>query len=105
MSKEEYIRQCGGRTSKDLSADQILSYFLKGNGGKINMVSAALIKQGRLCGKDIDRAKAIAMLRQAFDLDMTLEIHYIMGEGVLYDERDSIHGSSILMKLRKGQTI
>lgn len=105
MSKEEYIRQCGGRTSKDLSANQILSYFLRGNGGKVNMVSASIIKQGRLCGKDIDRAKAIAMLRQAFDLDMTLEIHYIMGEGVLLHERDSIPGSSLLMKLKEGQAI
>ena len=101
MNKEEYIKQCGGRTSKDLSADKILSYFLKGFGGIENRASASLIKRGRVYGFDIDRAKAIAMLRQAFDGDKVMEIHYIENEGVMTDDKP-IGGGHFLMKLRKG---
>ena len=100
MNKEEYIKQCGGRTSKDLSADKILSYFLKGFGGIQNRASASLVKRGRAYGCDIDRAKAIAMLRQAFDGDKVLEIHYIENEGVVTDD-ESIGGGCYLMKLVK----
>ena len=82
MTKEEYIKKCGGSTSKDLSDEQILTYFIDGNGGWRNWLSAELIQSGNFCGCRIDRAKAIAMLRQAFDLDKTLEIIFIDGEGV-----------------------
>lgn len=87
MNKEEYIKQCGARTSKDLSADQILTYFIKGYGGVQNRITAMRIKKGRLFGVDIDRAKGIAMLRQAFDLDKILELHFIEGEGVVDGEK------------------
>jgi len=100
MTKEEYIKKCGGRTSKDLSANQILSYFIEGNGGVENRASASLIKRGRCFGVDIDRAKGIAMLRQAFDLDKILEVHFIEGEGVIQDE-ESIPAPHFLMKFRK----
>ena len=100
MNKEEYIKQCGARTSKDLSADQILTYFIKGYGGVQNQASAMRIKQGRLFGVDIDRAKGIAMLRQAFDLDKILEFHFIEGEGVIRDG-ESLPAPHFLMRFRK----
>lgn len=103
LSKEEYIKQCGCTTSKDLSENQILSYFMAGNGGIENMMSASMIKRGRMYGADIDRAKAIAMLRQAFDLEKTLRICYIDAEGVV-GENESISGGYFEMMFRDGQT-
>mgnify|MGYP007069901264 CR=1 FL=1 len=100
MTKEEYIRKCGGRTSKDLSADQILSYFIEGNGGLQNKMSAMTIKTGRLFGCDVDRSKGIAMLRQAFDLDKVLEVNFVDGEGVS-EEGKSLPTSHFTMKFRK----
>lgn len=82
MTKEEYIKKCGGSTSKDLSDEQILTYFIDGNGGPQNSWSALHVKTGDYCRCRIDRAKAIAMLRQAFDYDKTLKIIFIDGEGV-----------------------
>ena len=61
-------------------------------------------KEGYFCasyyGCDIDRAKAFAMLRQAFIEDKVFEIHYIENEGViLHDE--CIGGGYFEMKLRE----
>ena len=100
MNKEEYIKQCGARTSKDLSVDQILTYFIKGYGGVQNRITAMRIKKGRLFGVDIDRAKGISMLRQAFDLDKILELHFIEGEGVVRDG-ESLSAPHFLMRFRK----
>ena len=100
MTKEEYIKKCGGRTSKDLSANQILSFFIEGNGGLQNKMSAMTIKTGRLFGCDVDRSKGIAMLRQAFDLDKILELHFIEGEGVVRDG-ESLSAPHFLMRFRK----
>ena len=86
MTKEEYIKKCGGRTSKDLSANQILSFFIEGNGGLQNKMSAMTIKTGRLFGCDGERSKGIAMVGQAFDLDKVLEVNFVDGEGVLEQE-------------------
>ena len=101
MTKEEYIKKCGSRTSKDLTADQILSYFIEGNGGLRNELSAMIIKTGRLHGCDIDRAKGIAMLRQAFDLDKTLDVNFVDGEGVV-DGENTLPTSHFTMKFCKG---
>lgn len=100
MTKEEYIQKCGGRTSKDLSAEQILTYFIEGHGGMRNWKSALVIRSGRLCGCDIDRAKGIAMLRQAFDEGKILEVNFVDGEGVKND-KNSISASRFTMTFRK----
>lgn len=100
MTKEEYIKKCGGRTSKDLSANQILSFFIEGNGGLQNKMSAMTIKTGRLFGCDVDRSKSIAMLRQAFDLDKVLEVNFVDGEGVL-EQEGKVSTSHFTMKFRK----
>lgn len=100
MTKEEYIKKCGGRTSKDLSADQILSFFIEGNGGLQNKMPAMTIKTGRLFGCDVDRSKGIAMLRQAFDLDKALEVNFVDGEGVL-EQEGIVSTSHFTMKFRK----
>ena len=100
MTKEEYIKKCGGRTSKDLSANQILSFFIEGNGGLQNKMSAMTIKTGRLFGCDVDRSKGIAMLRQAFDLDKVLEVNFVDGEGVL-EQEGNVSTSHFTMKFRK----
>ena len=100
MTKDEYILKCGGRTSKDLSAEQILTYFIEGHGGMRNWKSALVIRSGRLCGCDIDRAKGIAMLRQAFDEGKILEVNFVDGEGVL-EEGKNLPASHFTMKPRK----
>lgn len=100
MNKEEYIKQCGARTSKGLSAEQVLSYFLQGYGGVQNQISAMRIKQGRLFGLEIDRAKGVAMLRQAFDFNKVLEVHFVEGEGIIRDG-ESLSAPHILMKFRQ----
>lgn len=99
MNKEEYIKQCGVRTSKDLSNTQILSYFIAGNGGQVNRVSAIRIRQGRCFGVDIDSEKGISMLRQAFEQDKVLEIHFIESEGVL-ENMNNLLPSRFIMKIR-----
>ena len=98
MNKEEYIKQCGARTSKDLSDEQILTYFIKGYGGVESQCSAMCVKQGRVFGCDIDKPKAIAMFRQAFDEDKIFELHFIECEGVVTDIND-IEGGYFLMRL------
>ncbi len=83
MTKEEYIEKCGAKTAKGLSGDQIIAYFLEGHGGNQNRYSASLIKAGGGFGVKIDRAKAIAMLRQTFEQDKVLKIIFVEGEGVV----------------------
>lgn len=100
MNKEEYIKQCGSRTSKDLSADQILTYFINGHGGVRNRMSAMMIKAGRMFGCSIDRAKGVAMLRQAFDKDKVLNVQYVEGEGIVTDGQ-SIGGGYFSMEFEK----
>lgn len=100
MNKNEYIKQCGGLTSKDLSADQILTYFIDGNAGSTNALAAMHIKTGRVFGCDIDRSKGIAMLRQAFDQNKVLEVQFVDGEGVLEDGKN-LPPSHFTMKFRK----
>ena len=100
MNKNEYIKKCGGRTSKDLSAEQILTYFIDGNAGSTNALTAMHIKEGRVFGCNIDRAKGIAMLRQAFDKDKILELNFVEGEGVL-EEGKSLPSPHFTMEFRK----
>ena len=100
MSAEEYIKQCKVSSEKELTDEQIISYFLQRNGGLRNWVSASLVKSGRAFGCDIDRAKAIAMLRQAFVEDKVLEIHYIENEGVILNDHH-IGGGYFEMKIRE----
>ena len=100
MSAEEYIKQCKVSSEKELTDEQIISYFLKRNGGLRNWVSASLVKSGRAFGCDIDRDKAIAMLRQAFVEDKVLEIHYIENEGVIIND-ESLGGGCFEMKIRE----
>ena len=100
MRKEEYIKYCGVKNAKGLSADQILEYFLLGFGGITNQISAVFIKNGGGFGIKIDRSKAIAMLRQAFEQDKVLEINFVNGEGV-YDGSKDISSSHFTMKFRE----
>lgn len=85
ISKDEYLRICGVGSAKDLSEDQILSYFLRGYGGLHNRISAIRIKQGRMFGIDIDRARGIALLREAFELGKELQVIFTEGEGVVVE--------------------
>ena len=99
MSKEEYIKKCGARDAKGLTADQILDYFTAGNGGLNNKFSAMTIKNGAF-GMKPDRAKGIALLRQAFEQDKVLRITFVDGEGVVTDGND-IGSSHFQMTLSK----
>ena len=99
MNKKEYLIKCGATTSKDLSAEQVLAYFIDGNGGSRNRHAATVIKWGAF-GMKPDRAKGIAMLRQAFDDDKILEVNFVNGEGVLNDD-STIPTSHFTMKFRK----
>jgi len=100
MTKEEYLKKCGASSAKNLTEEQILDYFIAGNGGLQNKVSAMTIKTGRMCGCIVDRSKAIAMLRQAFDLDKVFEVNFVDGEGV-DDGETNIGTSHITMKLNE----
>lgn len=100
MIKEEYIKKQGVKTAKKLTADQVLAYFIAGHGGNLNRHSALLIKAGGCFGVKIDRAKAIAMLRQAFEQDKELEIFFIEGEGVV-SEGKSLPAPHFQMALSK----
>ena len=85
MSKEEYIKACGGKTSNDLSDDQIINYYIDGDGELSNCISALIINTGRhnggrISGLEIDVEKAISMLREAFESNKVLEIIFIDGE-------------------------
>ena len=82
MSKEEYLKKCGVKDAKDLSAEQILDFFIANNDGLINMFSARAIRDGAF-GLKPDRAKGIALLRKAFEQDKTLRVTFVDGEGVL----------------------
>lgn len=100
MTQAEYIKQCGVTSADELTDEQLLHYFIERNGGLANCYSASLVNRGRAFGCDIDRAKAFAMLRQAFIEDKVFEIHYIENEGViLHDE--CIGGGYFEMKLRE----
>lgn len=82
MTKKEYLNQCGVETSKDLTADQILNYFINGYGGVINWHSAMMIKNG--ChGMMPDRSKGISLMRKAFNQDLQVRCVYVEGEGVI----------------------
>lgn len=101
MSKDEYIKKCGCSTSKELSDEQILSFFVERNDCVDNAMSAMFIKDGRILGHEIDKAEGISMLRQAFELDKVLEISYIMSEGVLkMDGTNRIGPGGYEMRLR-----
>jgi hypothetical protein len=43
------------------------------------------IRQGRIFGIDIDRAKGIALLREAFELGKELQVIFTEGEGVVVE--------------------
>lgn len=88
MNKEEYIKKCGAGSARSLTADQIIAYFTAGYGGTENRYSATLVKAGRAFGVEIDRAKAVAMLRQAFEQGKELQIIFIEAEGVLCEGVD-----------------
>ena len=83
MSAEEYIKQCGVSSAKELTDDQILHFFLCRHGGISNWTSASWIMQGRVLGLDVDRVKGMALLRQAFEENKELTILFIEGEGVV----------------------
>ena len=100
MSREDYIKKCGAKNAKGLSADQILDYFIAGHGGLDNKFSALTIRGGAF-GMKPDRAKGIAMLRKAFEEDKVLRITFVDGEGVVTDE-NSIGTSHFQMVLSKG---
>ncbi len=85
MNKEEYIKQCGVSSSRDLTDEQILSYFIKGNGCSFDQSSAIFLKEGKYLGIKLDVKKGMAMLRRAFEEDKVLTIHYIESEGVVND--------------------
>ena len=100
MTQAEYIKQCGITSADELTDELLLHYFIGRNGGLVNWASASLVKRGRAFGCDIDRAKAFAMLRQAFVEDKVLEIHYIENEGVILNDK-SIGGGYFEMELRE----
>ena len=85
MTKAEYIQSCGVNYLEDLTDDQIVYYYAAGHGDMINWHSALIIKNGGAFSLKIDRAKAVAMLRQAFEQDKFLRIIFIEGEGVVGD--------------------
>lgn len=87
MTREEYIKKCGVSSAKKLTADQVIAYFIAGHGGYQNRYSAMIIKAGGGFGVKIDRAKAIAMLRQAFEQEKVLSIVFVEGEGVVDGEK------------------
>ena len=60
----------------------------------------SLFKRCRAFSRDIDRAKAISMFRLAFVDDKVLEIHYIVNEGVILDDK-RIGGGYFEMKNRE----
>ena len=62
-----------------------------------NRTSAMHIKQGRMFGIDIDRARGIALLREAFELGKELQVIFTEGEGVVV-EGVSIGPSYLTMK-------
>ena len=72
MTKEEYIIKSGANDASSLTDEQILAYYINLYGGLAdlrNNDSANIIKEGRAFGLDIDRPKAMDMLRQAFEQD------------------------------------
>lgn len=69
------------RTLNNLSDEQILTYFVEGNGGARNKLSAMIIKNGAF-GMRPDFEKGMAMLRQAYEQNKILEVNFIDGEGV-----------------------
>lgn len=100
ITQAEYIRQCGVTSVDELTDEQLLHYFIGRNGGLVNWASALLVKSGRAFGRDIDRAKAFVMLRQAFVEDKVLKIHYVENEGVILNDK-SIGGGYFEMELRE----
>lgn len=100
MSKEEYIQQCGAQTSKDLTDRQILQYYIEGHDGIVGKSHAMMLKSKRAFGCDIDVEQGYALLRQAFDQDKIFEIHFIEGEGVIFDEHTHIGPPHFEMLLR-----
>lgn len=97
MTKEKYIKKCKVKNAKGLTANQIIEYFISGNGGIVNRISATFIKTGGGFGVKIDRAKAVAMMRQAFEQDKELEISFVDGEGVITEE-EKISSSHFVMR-------
>ncbi len=85
MTKEEYIIKSGANDASSLTDEQILAYYINLYGGLAdlrNNDSANIIKEGRAFGLDIDRPKAMDMLRQAFEQDKKLDITFTIGEGI-----------------------
>jgi len=82
MTQEEYLKSLGKNSSSELSDKQILHYFIEGNAGYTNKVSAL-----RLTSKDllmnINFDKGVKLFRRVFNKGGTLTINYIECEGVL----------------------
>ena len=85
LDQKKYLETCGVKSSSDLSEEQLFRYFLSGYGGMMNKISAGTVKAGSFAMHPEDRAKGIAMLRQAFDDNKVFRICFIEGEGVVVD--------------------
>ena len=82
VSKEAYLWQCGAQSAQDLSDEQLLAFFAGGNDNVCNKMSADIIISSKMVCCEVDRPKALSMLRQAFDEDKDLKIFFVDGEGV-----------------------
>lgn len=74
--------QCGAQSAQDLTDEQLLIFFAGGNDDVRNKISADIIICGKMVCCEVDRPKALSLLRRAFDEDNILEIIFIDGEGV-----------------------
>ena len=81
MTKEEYIKECGVKSVKDLSDGQILEYYLAGNGSTRTQNSARDIKYGPFGMTPKEKAMGLNLLRKAFEQDKDLKIFYVTSEG------------------------
>ncbi len=82
VSKEAYLFQCGALSAQDLTDEQLLTFFSNGHDGVCNKMSANTIICGKIVCCEVDRPKALSMLRRAFDEDKDLKIFFSDGEGV-----------------------
>ena len=83
LDQKKYLEMCGVKSSSDLSEEQLFRYFLSGYGGMMNKTSARMVKSGSFGMPPEDRAKGIAMLRQAFDENKGFRICFVDGEGIM----------------------
>lgn len=66
MTKNEYLIKCGKTKTEDLTDEQILSFFIKGNAGPANRESARAVLSGMFNVKE-DYSHFMSLLRIAFE--------------------------------------